>query len=377
MISVGMIYGLRVCNVGLHGIETTQDLQNRMAGDYGQLGLRETFQLNDTDPDGAKTILNASSGIIQDEKGRVTAGFPELGLRETFQLNDTDPDGAKTILNASSGIIQDEKGRATAGFPEPRPQGRQNPWDLRRVIAVSVYGDDAKYYERLTVIAGDVKRLFGRDWVLRVYSDKIKQVPGDLDAQVVDMTNTTWVNANIDGKVPANKMCWRFFPMLDPTVDVFLSRDTDNALIERDRDAVFEWLESTSLECHTMRDNMGHDVPLLGGMWGYRGQPEGKLLEQLKTTIYTPATQKGADQEALAAHLWPHLKCLAHDAYHCGSPKFNDAKWLPFPSKREDGQGNPPVATGVGVPPPCPGCPIDPGQVCPEKCRKKPEWVTC
>jgi hypothetical protein len=58
-------------------------------------------------------------------------------------------------------------------------------------------------------------------------------------------------------------MIWRFAPMADPAVDVFLSRDLDSELTAREREAVLEWM-GTGKPIHAMRDNPFHNTPILG-----------------------------------------------------------------------------------------------------------------
>ena len=51
-------------------------------------------------------------------------------------------------------------------------------------------------------------------------------------------------------------MVWRFLPLLDPRVDVMVSRDLDSRLGPREVAAVTQWLEQdTSLPFHVMRDH--------------------------------------------------------------------------------------------------------------------------
>merc|ERR1719391_1390928 len=64
-------------------------------------------------------------------------------------------------------------------------------------------------------------------------------------------------------------MLWRFFPTLDPQVDLFVSRDLDSRFSERELAAVQEWIESGKA-IHAMRDHPLHPFPLLGGAWGAR-----------------------------------------------------------------------------------------------------------
>ena len=83
-------------------------------------------------------------------------------------------------------------------------------------------------------------------------------------------------------------MVWRFLPLLDPRVDVMVSRDLDSRLGSREVAAVTQWLEQdTSLPFHVMRDHpqvhyvsrvtchvsslhLQHYTEILGGMWGAR-----------------------------------------------------------------------------------------------------------
>ena len=64
-------------------------------------------------------------------------------------------------------------------------------------------------------------------------------------------------------------MLWRFLPVLDPTVDMMVSRDLDSRLTIREQTAVEDWL-NTGLAFHVMRDNPHHGTEILGGMWGAR-----------------------------------------------------------------------------------------------------------
>ena len=61
----------------------------------------------------------------------------------------------------------------------------------------------------------------------------------------------------------------RYLPLLDPTVDLMVSRDLDSRLTTREQAAVEDWL-NTGLAFHVMRDNPHHGTEILGGMWGAR-----------------------------------------------------------------------------------------------------------
>ena len=60
-------------------------------------------------------------------------------------------------------------------------------------------------------------------------------------------------------------MTWRFLPLLDQSVDRLMSRDSDSPILQREVDAVGEWLQSDKT-FHAMRDHPLHcSVQLLGG----------------------------------------------------------------------------------------------------------------
>jgi hypothetical protein len=52
--------------------------------------------------------------------------------------------------------------------------------------------------------------------------------------------------------------------MLDPNVDVFISRDSDSVILQREVDAVDEWLRS-NYTFHVMRDHPFHFAAILVG----------------------------------------------------------------------------------------------------------------
>ena len=61
----------------------------------------------------------------------------------------------------------------------------------------------------------------------------------------------------------------RFLPLLDPRVEVVVSRDLDSRITAREQAAVEDWLE-TGLTFHVMRDNPHHAALVLAGLWGAR-----------------------------------------------------------------------------------------------------------
>ena len=128
-------------------------------------------------------------------------------------------------------------------------------------------------------------------------------------------------------KVDASKvhaMIWRFFPSLDPQVDILMSRDLDSRLSRRELAAVEEWLTSGA-PVHVMRDSPDHAASMLGGMWGARMEDDNirrlwaghwdRMLED--KLAFASREVKGPDQNILDKYVWPWARyiALSHDSY--------------------------------------------------------------
>jgi hypothetical protein len=120
-----------------------------------------------------------------------------------------------------------------------------------------------------------------KDWTIRIYVDD--SVPNEillklkeLGAEIINMENV--FVGETKHKYPG--MFWRFFPMIDSEVDVFIVRDIDSRINQRDEKAVNEWLESGKT-LHIMRDHPHHHYKILGGMWGFNNRRERLQIETL------------------------------------------------------------------------------------------------
>ena len=142
----------------------------------------------------------------------------------------------------------------------------------QKVISYSLYNKNRFYYDKLKEIAKQMKQLYP-EWIMRVYYDQTidksiiceveceKDEKGALldNADFCDITN---VKLNVDYGQNASRfvldasymhaMIWRWLPMADSFVDVFMSRDTDSYLLQREVDSVNVWLNSDKVG-HIMR----------------------------------------------------------------------------------------------------------------------------
>ncbi len=123
-------------------------------------------------------------------------------------------------------------------------------------------------------------------------------------------------------------MFWRFEPASEDDVDVFISRDCDSRISEREAAAVLQWLDSPKL-IHVMRDHPHHSTPILGGMWGAKRHAIPNMTDLIDE--WNKEDRWQTDQEFLKDVIWPHHhhKILAHDDWQ----RFGLTQ--PFPTPRE------------------------------------------
>lgn len=140
---------------------------------------------------------------------------------------------------------------------------------MKNVVSYSLWGDKPIYW------IGALKNIelvgeYLPGWFCRFYIDKnchqdlIDTIKGDnVEVILVDPIGSN------DNRFSHHGMFWRFEASEDIDVNVFLSRDCDSRISEREVRAINEWLLSDK-DFHIMRDHPYHSVPILGGMWGCR-----------------------------------------------------------------------------------------------------------
>lgn len=140
---------------------------------------------------------------------------------------------------------------------------------MKNVIAYSLWGDKPIYWIGALRNIEQSKKYFP-GWICRFYIDRncSQELIDSLDGENVEkiMVEST---VSSDNSYYHHGMFWRFKASEDEDVDIFLSRDCDSRLSERESVAVNEWLASDK-DFHIMRDHPYHSVPILGGMWGCR-----------------------------------------------------------------------------------------------------------
>jgi len=182
---------------------------------------------------------------------------------------------------------------------------------MKNIISYSLWGNKSMYWIGAQKNIELAKELYP-GWICRFYIDKncrqdlIDTIKGD-NVEVI-LVNPTGTN---DNPYFHSGMLWRFAASEDPEVNIFLSRDCDSRITEREVGAINEWLSSNK-DFHIMRDHPYHSTPILGGMWGCRNGIMRKI--GLSNLINNWCVNKrssysyGIDQDFLKEVIYPVIK---------------------------------------------------------------------
>jgi hypothetical protein len=157
------------------------------------------------------------------------------------------------------------------------------------------------------------------DWEVRIYHnntvpEKYINEYKELDAICILCENIGINKLNWEG------MFWRWLPLDDPDVDIWLSRDADSRLSQREAKIVDEWINSGKT-LHCIRDHRCHFNYIMGGLFGinnklfhekYKFKTVKEIIKEL--SVYYKERPYNVDQIFLNDNLWKILKddVMAH-----------------------------------------------------------------
>ena len=204
----------------------------------------------------------------------------------------------------------------------------------KKVISFSLYGRHPQY--TLGAIANARHaRIAYPGWICRFY------VADDVPESVISRLKDYGAEVINMGEHSSHEgMFWRFLAMVDPEVDIALSRDADSRFTKCELLMVNEWLASGK-KFHVIRWTSFHQ-PIMGGLWGVRGGvPNLKQLleEYLRTAV---ATGRNVDQKFLKDNLYPQMKdnVFVHEPDYCAKRRYFVGETIhPFPPIAKDTRG--------------------------------------
>lgn len=191
----------------------------------------------------------------------------------------------------------------------------------KKLITFSLWGDDPKYCVG-AIRNAELTRRFYSGWLPRFYIGT--SVPEEIIKELRQHTDQIIL---MDQPGDWRDMFLRFHPASEDDVEIFISRDCDSRLSEREAAAVQEWIDSPRL-VHSMGDHPHHFNPsraLMGGMFGMKQHacPEMTKLIDKFIMEYPDAWQ--CDQSFLKDIIWSRIqhKVLAHSDIHPGCQRFS------------------------------------------------------
>ena len=172
-----------------------------------------------------------------------------------------------------------------------------------KVISFSLWGDKPTYNIGAILNAKDAKEIYP-DFECWFYIHS-ETVPKETVDALSIMSNVKIILKTGDLDV-VKPMMWRFLAIDEPAVEIMMSRDTDTRLLQREKLAVEEWLNS-DFAFHIMRDHPYHDTAILGGMFGTRKIPEIESWSSL-IEVFTQRGHRDYDQSFLKDVIYPIIK---------------------------------------------------------------------
>jgi protein O-GlcNAc transferase len=191
-----------------------------------------------------------------------------------------------------------------------------------KIISFSLWGNNVKYCIG-AIKNAELTSIIYPNWISRFYIHK------DVDQKYIDQIKNLNAQVFIMEENPDWKaMMWRYLPAKDKDVQLFISRDCDSRINNREKSAVDQWLTSDK-NFHIMRDHPYHGFSILGGMFGAKKNG----FEILTNSIaeFNFQNSYGTDYNFFNSNLYPKIKqdSLVHD-------EFFDKK--PFPTMRLNNQ---------------------------------------
>lgn len=303
-----------------------------LLGDY-PIARRILEDVRPHSPDRLDLLLNL--GVIQHR----TRDYPaaRVTLERVVELGGTDPatfDGLSAVCHMLGDDAAarewgrraiEEKTRIAGETAPPLKLGAARKKGAKLVV-FSLWGDNPRYLRgALQNLLHSVELYPG--FRCRFHIDD--SVPADFASALED--NGAQVIREADAS-QRFRLMRRFLAADDPGVAVYLVRDCDSLINQREAGAVREWIDSGK-PFHVMRDWWTHTDPMLAGMWGGLGgalPPLAPLIAEYQSKLMeTP----NIDQWFLRDRIWPSIRsaALVHDRF------FATKDSRPFPGPEPSG----------------------------------------
>lgn len=183
--------------------------------------------------------------------------------------------------------------------------------EKEHVFSFCLYGPENKMYYKGLLENIELIKTHYPGWKVFVYHSP--DVTNEILKALRNFSNVILKETRLTGPV---NMVHRFFAIDEPNVEVMMVRDADSRIHWKDRWAIQDFLQKTEYLAHTIRDNVVHNAPIMGGLWGLRKSAAlniRQMYEQFKDASFLDQP-KGHDQYFLMRCIYPAVvsKLLVH-----------------------------------------------------------------
>ena len=200
---------------------------------------------------------------------------------------------------------------------------------MKKIVAFCLFGNNPLYCKGMIENLKLMEEIYP-DWIARIYYSN------DVPIEYINEARKYKCELILKKKYGHyDGTLWRFLPLLDDNVDIWISRDCDSRISFREKNAVDEWIKSNKC-LHIMRDHPHHGLrdnePIQSGMFGINN-----IIYRKKYTLleipYLNINIKNYDNLFLFNTIWKFLKNdeYTHDTY--GS-KWTNFIEKPFPEHK-------------------------------------------
>lgn len=181
---------------------------------------------------------------------------------------------------------------------------------MNKIISFCLYGELDFYCLGLIENIDLINKKYN-DWKIYVYYGNIPEKI----LNILKNKQNTYLFECKHNEYNWEGMFWRFLPIESKDIDIFLSRDVDSRITEREMKFVNEWINSKKL-FHIIRDNPAHGIEILGGTFGIKVKEFNKISNLKKIDYYKENFYKRfnknqdrqPDQIFLKEYIWPLIK---------------------------------------------------------------------
>lgn len=189
---------------------------------------------------------------------------------------------------------------------------------MKKVVSFCLYGYNATYIIGMKENIKLAKQYYS-DWEVRIYHNNT--VPEKYINEYKELNAICILCENIgENKLNWEGMFWRWLPLDDPDVDIWISRDADSRLSDREAKIVNQWINSGKT-LHSIRDHRCHFNYIMGGLFGinnklfcerYKFKTVNEIIKEL--SVCYKERPYNVDQIFLNDNLWKILKddVMAH-----------------------------------------------------------------